>query len=133
MALVSSHFQKVAIEQPDLPVITKSYEDSFLRPPKEKIGERACVCGDRCLCLVMARIRHGPENTLGFVGTEFLLPAERETFLAGQGLPRNRKKCLPCTRYWLVRCPRCARLVSRLVPRHAQPTKRIPVPLVLCH
>lgn len=34
------------------------------------------------------------------MGTEFLLPSERETFLAGKGLPQRRKKCIICTRYF---------------------------------
>lgn len=52
--------------------------------------------------MTMARLRHGPDTNLAFIGTEFLLPDEREKFLAGQGLPQRRKKCLPCTRYFQV-------------------------------
>ena len=48
----------------------------------------------------MAELRHGPESDLAFIGTEFLLPAERAKFLAGNGLPTRRKKCLLCARYF---------------------------------
>ena len=40
-------------------------------------GERECVCGDTCLCTVMAKVRHGADTDMAFVGVEFLLPDER--------------------------------------------------------
>ena len=72
-------------------------------PPNQRIGERQCVGGDRCLCSHMAQCKHGDDTDLAFIGTEFLLPEERATFLAGNGLPARRKKCLICTRYFQVR------------------------------
>ena len=82
------------------PIVPKSYDDTYLRPPNTRIGERACACGSRCLCQTLAEMRHGEESELAFIGTEFLLPDERTKFLAGDGLPLRRKKCLVCTRYW---------------------------------
>jgi len=70
------------------------------RPPNSQIGERECACGSRCVCKFMAELRHGSGSDLAFVGTEFLLPAERAKFLAGNGLPARRKKCLLCARYF---------------------------------
>ena len=88
------------VEVPDVPIVPKSYDDAMLRPPDAGIGERPCVCGAQCLCSVMAKVRHGADTDLAFVGTEFLLPAERERFLGGGALPNQRKKCLVCCRYY---------------------------------
>ena len=103
MQLVAQMFEKSSVRVHEVPIVPKSYDDAYLRPPNTQIGERACICGDACICKLMAKWRHGPESTLGFVGTEFLLPTEREAFLGGQGLPPRRKKCLVCTRYFQVR------------------------------
>ena len=100
LQLVSSMFEKSSVQVADIPIIPFSYDASYLRPPNLRIGERPCACGDKCVCLFMAKIRHGPDTPLAFTCTEFLLPAERETFLAGNGLPPRRKKCLVCTRYF---------------------------------
>lgn len=122
MQLIGSMFEKATVQVADVPVVPKSYDDGYLRcertktlltlaarvtvflpvrrPPYTQIGERECACGELCLCVQIAAHRHGKENDVGFVGTEFLLPTEREDFLAGRGLPKNRKKCLVCTRYF---------------------------------
>ncbi len=100
MQLVSSMFEKASVQVADVPIIGFSYDSSYLRPANVRIGERECACGDKCICLFMAKLRHGDDTPLAFVGTEFLLPAEREKFLAGNGLPPRRKKCLICTRYF---------------------------------
>ena len=100
LQLVSSMFEKASVQVADVPVIPFSYDASYLRPPNTRIGERQCACGDKCICLFMAKLRHGEDTDLAYVGTEFLLPTERETFLAGNGLPARRKKCLICTRYF---------------------------------
>lgn len=100
MQLIGSMFEKATVQVADVPVVPKSYDDGYLRPPNTQIGERECACGELCLCVQIAAHRHGKENDVGFVGTEFLLPTEREDFLAGRGLPKNRKKCLVCTRYF---------------------------------
>ena len=84
----------------DVPVVSKSYDDEQLRPPNVLVGERPCACDDQCVCMLMAKMRHGKGTSLGFVCTEFLLPSEREAFLQGKGIPARRKKCLVCTRYY---------------------------------
>lgn len=93
-------FEKASVNVAEVPVIPFSYDASYLRPPRSAIGERTCVCGDKCICLFMARIRHGNDTPMAFIGTEFLLPEERKEFLDGKGLPARRKKCLICTRYF---------------------------------
>lgn len=109
MQLVANMFEKAAVQVADVPVVPKSWDDRYLRPPNVQIGERGCACGEMCLCMLMAKHRHGSENDMGFICTEYLLPTEHEAFLDGQGLPKNLKKCLVCTRYfqthlyWLAR------------------------------
>jgi len=93
-------FEKASVQVADVPVIPFSYDASYLRPSNVRIGERPCACGDKCICLFMAKLRHGSDTDLAYIGTEFLLPVEREKFLAGNGLPARRKKCLVCTRYF---------------------------------
>ena len=100
MQLVASVFEKAAVPTADVPVVPKSWDDGYLRPPNAQIGERGCACDKMCLCVLMAKHRHGDENELGFVCTEYLLPTESEAFHSGRGLPKNRKKCLVCTRYF---------------------------------
>lgn len=100
MQLVATMFEKASVQVADVPVIGKSYDDRYLRPPNSKIGERQCACDSQCLCRMIAQHRHGPDSNLAFVGTEFLLPKEEKAFLNGQGLPARRKKCLVCTRYY---------------------------------
>ena len=100
MQLVASMFEKSSVKMATVPVIPKSYDDQYFRQPNVPIGERPCACDAQCLCMLMATHRHGPESELGFIATEFLVPDERQAFLAGQGLPARRKKCLVCTRYF---------------------------------
>lgn len=101
LQLVGSMFDKCGgVQAPELPVIPKSHDDRYLRPPNKRIGERECACGNRCLCVFMAKFRHGADTPLAFVCTEFLLPEEQLKFSAGDGLPAQRKKCLVCLRYF---------------------------------
>lgn len=93
-------FGRAEINIEEIPVVPKSHDDAFLRPARTWIGERECSCGEQCICMLMARIRHGPTTDLAFVGTEFLLPMERANFLATGSLPTRQRKCLVCTRYW---------------------------------
>lgn len=45
-------------------------------------------------------MRFGIETDMAFVCKEFLLPAQKQAFLEGRGLPARRGKCLMCTRYF---------------------------------
>lgn len=69
------------------------------RPANVTIGERPCVCGDRCLASVIAKLRFGDATPKAFVCVEHLLPSQLEHFKAGKGLPRVPGKCLLCNRY----------------------------------
>lgn len=102
LQLVQGLLEQAAIAAPAPPLVTKSYDDTMLRPCSVP-GERECVCGETCLCTVMAKVRHGADTDLAFVGVEFLLPDERAKFLASGVVPERRKKCLVCTRYYTVR------------------------------
>ena len=102
--MLSSMFEKAAItSKPALPVVPKSHDDLMLSPAKEDIGERPCVNKDACLANVIAHVRYGIESDKAFVCKEFLLPDQHTKFLAGEGLPQRRGKCLLCARYFQVR------------------------------
>ena len=64
---------------PDLPLITKSYEESFMRQPEA--GERACAMGDMCECRFIDR-------QCPFTAVEFRLPAD----------PPSPQLCVLCSR-----------------------------------
>ena len=90
---------KQMIRTQQLEKIPKDYDDQFLRPPQKQVGERACVCGSRCMGRVIAKMRYGPKSDKAFVLTEFLTPSQQNAFEQGSGLPSRRGKCLLCIRY----------------------------------
>jgi len=100
MQLIATMTSRANIPVAELPTVTKSHDDMFLSPPVSSIGERACVCGDRCLAKFLAGVRYGLDNDMGFVCKEFLLPSQHRAFLDGHGLPAKRQKCLLCIRYY---------------------------------
>jgi hypothetical protein len=53
----------------DVPVITRAYEEAFLREPMPHSEERPCVSGELCECMFI-------DQCVPFVGVEFLLPRE---------------------------------------------------------
>lgn len=57
-------------EQPDVPIVTRAYEEGFMRAPLA--GERPCVMGAACECMFV-----DPQQP--FVGTEFVIPCEERT------------------------------------------------------
>jgi hypothetical protein len=103
MQLVAGMLEKAHVRIPDLEEVGKAHDDQFFSEAKAEIGERPCVCGQRCLANHMAKIRYGPDTDKGFVCKEFLLPGQLKDFLEGKGLPPVQQKCLLCSRYWLVR------------------------------
>jgi len=105
MQLVAGMMEKAHVRVPDLETVPKLHDDLFLCAANADIGERPCVCGQRCLATFMAKVRYGPDNDKGFVCKEFLLPSQYKNFLDGKGLPPTQQKCLICSRYWLVRAP----------------------------
>ena len=101
MQLVAGMLEKAHVHIPDLEEVGKTHDDQFLCPANASIGERSCVCGERCLANHMAKIRYGPDTKKGFVCKEYLLPSQLKDFLGGNGLPKIQQKCLLCSRYWL--------------------------------
>lgn len=101
MQMVSGMLEKAHVAIPELPVVSKTHDDMFLSRPNASIGERACVCGTRCLANFIARVRYGDDNEQGFVCKEYLLPEQHRNFLDGKGLPPQRQKCLLCSRYYV--------------------------------
>lgn len=101
LQLVSGMLEKAHVRIPDLEEVGKEHDDQFLSEAKAEIGERPCVCGQRCLANHMAKIRYGPDTNKGFVCKEFLLPSQLRDFLDGKGLPPVQQKCLLCSRYWM--------------------------------
>ena len=102
LQVVASIFKDSAmICTPELPVIPKSYDDKMLRPAKKNLGERDCICGSNCMCIFLAKFRHGNDTDLAFTCREFLLPSEHDAFVSKGTLPPRRKKCLLCTRYFM--------------------------------
>lgn len=101
LQLLANMTEKAHIHVPELPVVGMSHDNMFLEPPNLSIGERECICGQRCLAKFMAMVRYGPDTDKGFVCKEFLLPEQHKAFLDGKGLPAQREKCLICSRYYL--------------------------------
>ena len=64
---------------PDLPIISKVYEESFMRQPAA--GERACAMGEQCECRFVDR--QAP-----FTAVEFRLPSD----------PESPQLCVLCSR-----------------------------------
>lgn len=100
LASVANLFQKAAVQVGDLPVVTKTHDDLFLRPANVPIGERPCINDDRCLAKFLAQVRFGADSPKAFTCTEFLLPDVHKRFLDGRGLPPRRSKCILCYRYF---------------------------------
>jgi hypothetical protein len=69
-SLLESLFGNVSGPAPDVPIVSKIYEESFMREPLP--GDRPCVMGERCECMFI-------DKNAPFVGTEFILPGEATT------------------------------------------------------
>lgn len=60
--MLESLFGNVSSQAPNLPLITKAYEESFMREPGA--GERECAMGQKCECMFI-------DANAPFVGVEF--------------------------------------------------------------
>ena len=65
--MLESLFGTVSGQTPDLPIITKAYEESFMRETFP--GERQCAMGSKCECMFI-------DQNAPFIGVEFNLPTE---------------------------------------------------------
>lgn len=79
---------KQRLKVPVIPVVTKAYEESFMREPMWEY-ERPCVMGSNCECNFI-----GTRQGEGFVGVEFILPSEA----CMEASERSRSMCVLCHR-----------------------------------
>jgi len=70
---------------PDVPILSKSYEESYMR--QAMTGEKQCIMGDQCECMYI-------DKTSQFVGVEFRLPND----------PDTTQMCLLCSRAATQKC-----------------------------
>ncbi len=70
---------------PDVPILTKAYEESFMRQPLT--GERACAMGELCECTMIDR-------SAPFVGVELRLPGDDD----------QPQMCVLCSRATTQKC-----------------------------
>ena len=102
LACLVKQTERRSVIMEELEVVPKSHDDLFLRPARVDVGERECVCGERCVARVIAGVRYGRRaaEKFAFTCVEFLRPSELTTFIEGGGLPSRRGKCLLCVRYF---------------------------------
>lgn len=63
------HQDKEVLPSPNIPYVTRTYEESFMREPLNS-SERLCAKQDNCECMFL-------DKDQPFVAVEFLLPGER--------------------------------------------------------
>lgn len=102
LQLVANLLDTTELPTREVPCITKTYDDQFLRPANASIGERPCCLGNKCIGLWIAIFRYGDQNDKGFVCREFLLPKQHEEFEKTGKLPPQPAKCLLCHRYYVT-------------------------------
>lgn len=109
LQLVANLQNEIEIHTKEVPCITKTYDDQFLRPANAQVGERKCCLGSKCISVWMAIFRYGEDNKQGFVCREFLTPDEDCVFKKTGKLPAQPAKCLLCSRYYTTFVYRVAR------------------------
>ena len=77
-----THHDKEVLPSPNIPYVTRAYEESFMREPLHST-ERLCAKGDLCECMFIDL-----ENP--FTSVEFLLPGEKQ--------PTTPHLCIVCCR-----------------------------------
>lgn len=84
-SMLENLFSNVDDTVPHVPILSRSYEESFMRQAMP--GERQCVMGDMCECMHIDR-------SAPFVGVELRL----------QGDPEQPQMCVLCSRAATQRC-----------------------------
>lgn len=84
-SMLENLFAGVGLEAPAVPILSRAFEESFMRQPLA--GERACVMGDLCECMQIDR-------SAPFVGVELRL----------QGDPEAQQMCVLCSRMTTQKC-----------------------------
>ena len=80
--MLESLFGTVSGQTPNIPIITKAYEESFMREACQ--GERQCAMGNKCECMFI-------DPNAPFIGVEFDLPADDSS-------KTEPKLCVLCSR-----------------------------------
>ena len=68
--MLENLFGNLDADIPDVPILSKAYEETFMRQAMP--GERSCAMGDQCECMHIDR-------TAPFVGVELRLPSDPES------------------------------------------------------
>ena len=84
--MLENLFSGVSQDQvPDVPILSRTYEESFMRQPQA--GELACIMGDLCECMFI-------DKNAPFVGVELRM----------QGDPDEAQMCVLCSRATTQKC-----------------------------
>jgi hypothetical protein len=84
--MLESLFGTVSGQTPNIPIITKAYEESFMREACP--GERQCAMGSKCECMFI-------DPNAPFIGVEFDLPSDQADPKKNEKTP---KLCVLCSR-----------------------------------
>lgn len=83
--MLENMFSNLDSAVPDVPVLTKAYEETYMRQAMP--GERSCAMGDQCECMQI-------DPTAPFVGVELRLPND----------PDQEQMCVLCSRATTQKC-----------------------------
>lgn len=86
-SMLENLFPQTPVDTPvrDVPILSRAYEESFMRQPLP--GERACALGDMCECMHI-------DKACPFVGVELRLPGD----------PEEAQMCVLCSRSTTQKC-----------------------------
>lgn len=83
--MLENMFCNIDMSVPDVPILSKTYEETYMRQPMP--GERPCAMGDQCECM---RI----DPTAAFTGVEIRFPND----------PDEAQMCVLCSRATTQKC-----------------------------
>jgi hypothetical protein len=83
--MLENLFSNLDTEVPDVPILTKAYEETFMRQAMP--GERSCAMGEQCECMHIDRVAP-------FIGVELRLPND----------PEQAQMCVLCSRATTQKC-----------------------------
>jgi len=100
LTAVAELSKDIQIETRELEIVSKTYDDDFLRPANSENGERECVNGEKCVCRWLSIFRYGEGSNYEFVCREYMLPSQQHEFKTTGKYSKTHGKCLLCTRYF---------------------------------
>lgn len=83
--MLENMFSNIDASVPDVPILTKAYEETYMRQPMP--GERSCAMGEQCECTQI-------DPTAPFIGVELRLPND----------PEDAQMCVLCSRATTQKC-----------------------------